>query len=86
MGSSADTLECFKPGKHKGPSGRDIGVRQQPLLCITASQLLPAMVPSGKPGACQAWLSIPDGPETADKPPDIPPQVSCPVTAGTISC
>lgn len=59
---------------------------QQLLLCITSSQLLPAMVPSGKTGACQVQLSIPGGPEAADTQLDTPPQPLCPVSAGTTSC
>lgn len=86
MGSSVDTLVHSKPAKSKGPAGRDTRMHQQLLLCMTSSQLLPAMVPSGEPGACQAWLSIPEGPEAADRQLDIPPQASCPVNAGTISC
>lgn len=67
MGSSVDTLVHLTPAKGQGPAGRDTGMNQQRLLWIMPSQLPPAVVPSGKPGACQDQLSSPEGSEAADR-------------------
>lgn len=67
MGSGVDTLVHLRPAKRKGPAGRDTRMNQQLLPWIMSSQLPPAMVPSGKPGACQDQLSSPDGSEAADR-------------------
>lgn len=79
-GSSVDTLAWSKPTKSKCSAGRHARVYQQLLLCITFSQLLPARVPSGKPGACKAQLSIPEDPKAADK------QVDTPAHRASLSC
>lgn len=65
MGSSVDTLVHLTPAKHQGPAGTRMN--QQRLLWIMPSQLPPAVVPSGKPGACQDQLSSPEGSEAADR-------------------
>lgn len=65
MGSSADTLVRSKPAKHNGAAGRILGASAATALHHIL-QPLPAVVPSVKPGACQAGPSIPEGPEAAD--------------------